>query len=161
MSRFRRIRRWVSVLSISFVVAVAWAVHLKQSSIDLTTGQERDCLLIAGICLVIQERPTSFSQFVPTDEIVDRDWRIFSETGPLQRISPHFTHHSTPAFLQEAMLIGDLLNVPDDLHRQMCRRVLENLRNEDWTGARAGLNRWWDKGAMEQADVRSGSQDHD
>lgn len=161
MSRLQRrfIRVFVVAICFGLVAGVAWSVRIKQSSVDLVTGRERDRVLILGMCIQEQVRETPCSTILQSEENVVPDWRVFSETGPFQRLSPHFSHHSTPTILKETLLIGDLLNAPKDVRRQMCAQVLERLRNDDRPGARKLLDEWWKDGEAEQGRIEVAAAD--
>jgi hypothetical protein len=144
-----------TTMCIGVVALVSWSIHFKQSSVDLMSGRERDCFSIAGLCIREQVRDTPFSKILQLGRNPDPDWRVFFEAGPFQCVSPHFTHHSTPMTLKETVLIGELLEAPDDVRRTMCEQVLERLRSGDRTGARKLLDEWWNEGRPEEREIEA------
>lgn len=143
------VRACVTVMCIAGFASVGWNIQSKQISVDLLSGRERDRFSIGGICFRERVRDTPFSKILRSGGSTDSQWRVFFEAGPFQRVSPHFTHHSTPTTLKETVLIGELLEAPDDVRRQKCEQVLERLRNDDRTGARKLLDEWLSEGRPE------------
>jgi hypothetical protein len=143
------VRTCAMTICIGGVAIVAWCSQVKQSSVDLVTGRERDHFSICGLCVREQVRETPFSKILQNGRSADPDWRVFFEVGPFQSVSPHFTHHSTPTTLKETVLIGELLETPGDVRRKKCEQVLERLQNDDRTGARKLLEEWWNEGRPE------------
>jgi hypothetical protein len=145
----------VAGMCIAGLAIVGWNIQSKQVSVDLLSGRERDRFSILGICVREEVRETSFSKILQSGRSADPDWRVFFETGPFQRVSPHFTHHSTPTTLKETVLIGELLEAPDEVRRRKCEQVLERLRSGDRTGARRALDEWWTEGRPEEREIEA------
>jgi hypothetical protein len=125
------------------VLVTAWATQVRQSLVDLGTGKQKTRLLMLGLCLREHVQETPCSALLQSGKDAVPDWRVFSETRPLQRISPHFVHHSTPTILQEIKVVGDLLKTPMDVRRTICVNVLERLRKDDTKGAQRLIDEWW------------------
>lgn len=156
--RLRRIigRVCAVAMCIGGIAVLGWGVQSKQSSVDLNSGRERDRFSISGFCIREQVRATPFSKLLPSGTIAEPDWRVVFETVPFRRVSPHFTHHSTPTTLKETVLIGELLDAPEEVRRKKCEQVLERLRNDDRIGARKLLDEWWNEGRPEADVVEAG-----
>ena len=150
MTRSRRlfVRSSTMAACMGVIAFVAWRIQFKQISVDLMSGRERDRYLICGICVREQVRETPFSKILQGGRIANSEWRVTLEAGPSQRISPYFTHHSTPTTLKETVLIGELLKAPAGVRREKGEQVLERLRNDDYRGARKLLDEWWDEGGQ-------------
>ncbi|MDB5345117.1 MAG: hypothetical protein JWP89_3494 [Schlesneria sp.] len=144
-----------TAICIGGVAIVVWCIQFKQSSVDLMSGRERDRFSICGLCVREQVRETSFSKILQSGGSAEPDWRVVFETGPVQRVSPHFTHHSTPTTLKEAVLVGELLEAPEGVRRKKCEQVLELLRHDDRTRARKLLDDWWNEGRPEQREIEA------
>jgi len=152
LKRLRRIRRdllILATLALAVLLELALAFRITQRSVDLSTGRERDRQMIAGIFLHENVRDTAFSaqlqgahDGIPEADELPANWRVFSETGAFQHFSPHFTHHSTPTLLQEAVIVGDQLRATPEERRRIGLLMLERLRKDDRSGARKLLDQW-------------------
>lgn len=143
LSQRRIIQSLLGAACCGILAAVAWGSQVKQSSIDLVTGRQRDRLFVLGVCFNERMHETRCSRLLQSGESDAPDWRVFSESGPLRPISPHFMHHSTPTMLAEVILIGDLRGASEDKRREVCARMLEYLRKDDPRSAKEVLNEWW------------------
>lgn len=121
---------------------IIWTVSVKQSFVDLMSGRSRDRTLICGVCVFERIRETRFSLIVGDIHSTSSEWRIYSETGMLYRISPHFIHHSTPALLEEAVLVGEMVNASWQERCSISIQLLELLRRDDFAGARELMDAW-------------------
>ena len=146
---FRR-AEWIAVLAMGVLGGIVWSLHVRQSYVDLQSGRQQRRLLILGYCLRTQNCETPCSRCVNVSPEIVADWRLYFETRPFQPISPHFLHHSTPTILQKTQLVAELLNVPPEMQRARCARILQLLRRDDLTAARKQLDNWWQEGRGEQ-----------
>jgi hypothetical protein len=89
-----------------------------------------------------QSHDSPFSEILRAENNGHSDWRVYSEVGPLQSISPFFSHGPTPSLLYEAVLIGDELSASPESRRVIYAHVLERVRNGDQKGARELIENW-------------------
>ncbi len=134
-------RHWLLVGLFCFFI-VAWCLHLTEASVDLLTGKTRVRQLLLGVCLIEQVRDSPFSEILRAENNGHPDWRVYSEVGPLQSISPFFNHGPTPSLLYETVLIGDELSASPETRRAIYAQVLERVRNSDQKGARELIENW-------------------